>query len=53
MEWVVEDVTSENGSGNLEFSVKGGNEDDFFPTSVEFESAETFLKAEVGVCECV
>ena len=47
MEWVVEDVTSENGSGNLEFSVKGGNEDDFFPTSVEFESGETFLKAEV------
>ena len=41
MEWVVEDVTSENGSGNLEFSVKGGNEDDFFPTSVEFESGET------------
>ena len=49
----MEDVTSENGSGNLEFSVKGGTEDDFFPTSVEFESAETFLKAEVGVCECV
>ena len=54
MEWVVEDVTSANGSGNLEFSVKGGNEDDFFPTSVEFESGETFLKAEVcvgGVCD--
>ena len=52
MEWVVEDVTSENGSGNLEFSVKGGNEDDFFPTSVEFESGETFLKAEVSVWVC-
>ena len=47
-----EDVTSENGSGNLEFSVKGGNEDDFFPTSVEFESGETFLKAEVSVWVC-
>ena len=45
----MEDVTSENASGNLEFSVKGGNEDDFFPTSVEFESTETFLKVEVGL----
>ena len=49
MEWVVEDVTSENGSGNWAFSVKGGHEDDFFPTSVEVESGETFLKAEVSV----
>ena len=48
----MEDVTSENGSGNLEFSVKGGNEDDFFTTSVEFESGETFLKAEVSVWVC-
>lgn len=40
-------MREETGSGMLEFSVKGGNEDDFFPASVEFESPETFLKASV------
>ena len=41
-------VTEENATGMLEFTVQGGTEDDFFPASVEFESAETFLKTAVG-----
>ena len=42
------DVTEENATGMLEFTVQGGTEDDFFPASVEFESTETFLKTAVG-----
>ena len=44
---MIGDVTEERGNGTLEFSVNGGSEDDFFPASVEFESPETFLKANV------
>ena len=44
-------VTEENATGMLEFTVQGGTEDDFFPASVEFESAETFLKTAVGEIE--
>lgn len=45
---MIGEVTEERANGTLEFSVKGGNEDDFFPASVEFDSPETFLKANVG-----
>lgn len=45
---MVGDISEENATGMLEFVVQGGMEDDFFPTSVEFESTETFLKTAVG-----
>ena len=42
-------MQEDNANGVLEFHVKGGSEDDFFPTSVEFESPRTFLDASVLV----
>ena len=47
MEWSIDEVTEESPSGGLEFQVKAEEEGDFFPTSVEFESTETFLKTNV------
>lgn len=45
-------MSEENESGVLEFKVKSGSVDDFFPASVEFESSETFLPVKVCVrCE--
>lgn len=46
------DISEANANGVLEFRVKTGSEDDFFPTSVEFDSPRTFLDASVG-CGCV
>ena len=40
-------MQEDNANGVLEFHVKGGSEDDFFTTSVEFESPRTFLDASV------
>ena len=49
----MEEESEENESGVLEFKVKSGCVDDFFPASVEFESSETFLPVKVCVwCEC-
>ncbi|KAM7455165.1 hypothetical protein BLSTO_04078 [Blastocystis sp. subtype 1] len=47
IEWEIEEMQEDNTNGVLEFHVKGGSEDDFFPTSVEFESPRTFLDASV------
>ncbi|KAK8820088.1 hypothetical protein WA577_006157 [Blastocystis sp. JDR] len=47
IEWEIEEMQEDNANGVLEFHVKGGSEDDFFPTSVEFESPRTFLDASV------
>ena len=48
----MDEVSAENESGVLEFKVKSGCVDDFFPASVEFESSETFLPVKVCVwCE--
>lgn len=41
-------MTNENANGILEFKVKGQSDDDFFPTSVEFESEKTFMDTNVS-----
>ena len=40
-------MTEQNANGVLEFKVKSGQPEDFFPISVEFESQQTFLKVKV------
>lgn len=49
LEWEIGDVSEEQSTGVLEFKIKGESEDDFFPTSVEFESTKTFVDTNVIV----
>lgn len=43
----MDEVSEENANGVLEFKVKTGQPDDFFPASVEFDSQQTFLEVNV------
>lgn len=40
-------MSEENANGVLEFKIKNGQPDDFFPASVEFDSQQTFLPVNV------
>lgn len=42
--WAIDAINAENDSGTLEFTISGGDEDAFFPISVEFESTTTFFQ---------
>ena len=47
MEWEIGDISEDNANGVLEFKIQGTSDDDFFPTTVEFESENTFVNSNV------
>ena len=51
MEWNIDYIDSSNGSANLEFTIKGDNEEAYFPVQVDFVSKN--LLSGVSVDEVV
>ena len=47
LEWEIGDISEDNANGVLEFKIQGTSDDDFFPTTVEFESENTFANSNV------
>ena len=42
LEWSIPLLNAENAEGNIELSVSGGSNDEFFPVSVNFNSTGTY-----------
>lgn len=53
IQWTVDEITQDKPTGILEFKIKGDNEDDFFPASVEYESDHTYMDTDVLYYYCI